>query len=95
MRHDMMTSLKHNNNVFSLILIFRFDKESISRAILVNLYLVPCFHNIYISLKSIIHFIYVVPICMIMYFKLSYLEEIKYIYLSTSRDSLGNLTLVR
>ena len=56
--------------------------RSNSRTILVNLYLVPCFHNIYISLKFIIHSIYVVPICTIMYFKLSYLEEIKYIYLS-------------
>ena len=45
----------------SLILIFRFGKDSgigNSRTILVNLYLhvVPCFHNIYISLKLIIRF---------------------------------------
>ena len=45
----------------SLILIFRIIKgqwgRSNSRTILVNLYLEPCFHNLYISLKSIIRYI--------------------------------------
>ena len=66
--------------------------RSISRTILVYLYLVPCFDNIYISLKFIIHSIYVVPICMIMYFKLSFLEEIKYIYLSIYHQMLVFIT---
>ena len=56
--HNYVILPKLFPHYLSLILIFRFDKDS-GGTILVNLYLVPCFHNtrIYISLKVIIRFI--------------------------------------